>query len=170
MADLDILKSLRNPELQFQTLYQSPTVDTPKQVVLHKEQQSSTLEEYVENFDSEQYLHGSDSGSPISENVKPDVTKAPEKNQICPAHNDSSYHGTKLKLTAIENWIELLETPTKSSIFLGEGNWQARQAATAISIARGRRTCILSESTCWTCVTEQYPEVLDNNQAVIFIA
>jgi len=41
-------------------------------------------------------------------------------------HEESGYEASGMKLTAIENWLGLLEEPTKSCIFLAEDNWQAR--------------------------------------------
>lgn len=105
-----------------------------------------------------------------STNKVPSVVKGPKEHYAsCDQHEDTAYNAEVFKLTTMENWIELLETPVGNSIFLAMGNWQARQAATAISIAKGRETCVLRDETCWSCISEHY-ELLRPDGAVTFIA
>ena len=58
-------------------------------------------------------------------------------------------------ITALDNWDELLLAPTNTSIVRAHGNWQARLAATAVCISRGRSTFILTSNPCWDCVTRE---------------
>lgn len=125
VADLDILKALRDPSLNIDIRYLKAQLSTSNE---------------------------------------------PSQETICGRHKDVTYNAEVLKLTAIENWIELLETPVGNSIFLAKGNWQARQAATAISIARGRHTCVLHDNTCWACIADQYYQLRQSGQVITFIA
>jgi hypothetical protein len=167
MADLDILKALQNRSLTIQTPPKPPTVICTDPTTSTQQQQSNE-KKYDE---SELSRNLSAPGPTIQAPTEPlpSVPTMPQRDRICEVHENSNYLQQEFKLTAIENWIELLETPFKSCIFLANGNWQARQAATAISIARGRKTCVLSEKTCWACVVEQYPGIM-RNEVVTFIA
>jgi hypothetical protein len=170
MADLDIMRALKDPKLQFQTLLKSPAAETTTEVGFNDKKLRSTLQEMLNDFDSEQYVEDSDSDPPLPELPQMGATYTSLQESLCMVHDNSTYERTKLELLAIENWMELLQTQTKSCIFLAKGNWQARQAATAISMAKGRKTCILSEKTCWACIGEQFLNVEKNDQMVTFIA
>ncbi|KAL8783121.1 MAG: hypothetical protein Q9195_009483, partial [Heterodermia aff. obscurata] len=55
-------------------------------------------------------------------------------------------------VTSIENWLELLdELDKKICVVQAHGNWEARLAATSISIAKGHSTIIAPEKICWEC-------------------
>jgi hypothetical protein len=170
MADLDILKALRDPGLTIQALPEPSTMTSANQMVPVHGRRMSGSEEWIDDFELLKDLQDSEPNIHVLTEPLPTTTTTPQQNHICADHADSSYRATVMKLTAIENWIELLETPFKSCIFLAKGNWQARQAATAISIARGRKTCVLSEKTCWACVAEQHQGVAQCDQVVTFIA
>jgi hypothetical protein len=170
MADLDIMKALKDPTLQFQTLCEPPAAGTTTEATLNDEQLGSTLEKMLQDFDPGQYMEVSEPISPSHEQPQVEATCNSVQNPLCMAHNDSTYEGAKLELLAVENWMELLHTQTKSCIFLAKDNWQARQAATAISMAKGRKTCILSEKTCWACIAKQFPDVATDGRMVTFIA
>jgi hypothetical protein len=49
------------------------------------------------------------------------------------------------KFVTIDNWEELLDSPTEVGVVHARGNWQARLAAAALSIQRGHETVLLSE-------------------------
>ncbi|KAF6814105.1 hypothetical protein CMUS01_12709 [Colletotrichum musicola] len=70
----------------------------------------------------------------------------------CGLGHHKGYQHADLPLVPIENWDELLETTFRSCIFLAQGNWQARLAATMISIVQKRRVCLLPQQVCWACV------------------
>jgi hypothetical protein len=170
IADLDIMKALKDPTLQFQTLCEPPAAGNTAEATFNDEQLGSTSERPLQDFDPGQYMEVSEHGSPSAEQPQAEATCTSVQNPLCMAHDDSTYEGAKLELLAVENWIELLHTQTKSCIFLAKDNWQARQAATAISMAKGRKTCILSEKTCWACIAEQFPDVAMDGQMATFIA
>lgn len=170
MADLDILKALRDPKLHVQGLPKPPTKKPAKQnVPLVNGQRIFESEEWVDGSKSPEYSQNEDEDEDPKE-PSSNTTIIPHQGCTCANHADSSYRGAPLKLIAIENWIELLEAPSESCIFLGKGNWQARQAAMAISIARQRKTCVLSERTCWACIVEQYQGISTGSQVVTFIS
>lgn len=135
VADLDILRALRDPSL---------TVDDPFRTPSRK-----TL---------------------------PSLAGESNDNTCCKLsgekhHKVTTYDKEALKLTAVESWIELLQTQEENTIFLAKGNWQARQAATAISIAKGRKTCVLRDDTCWPCIAKQCEEwTLQSGMPTTFIA
>ena len=56
-----------------------------------------------------------------------------------------------LKLVAIDSWEELIDTPLEPAVVRAHQNWQARLAATALSIQRGHKTIVLPNSPCWHC-------------------
>jgi hypothetical protein len=170
MADLDIMKALKDPTLQFQTLFEPSTAGTSTEVTFNDEQLDSALKEMLNDFDPEQYVEDSGPVSPSPEQPQVEATYTSVQDSLCTVHVDSTYEGAKLELLAVENWIELLHTQTKSCIFLAKNNWQARQAATAISMAKGRKTCILSEKTCWACIADRFLDVGTDGQMVTFIA
>ncbi|KAH5442970.1 hypothetical protein HBI23_168910 [Parastagonospora nodorum] len=152
MADLDIMKALRDPALHFQTLFESCAAQT-------------TIE-----LEAEQCMQDSKTSLPLPEQLQVGAAYTSAQDPLCMIHMDSTYESSKLELLAVENWMELLHTQTNSCIFLAQGNWQARQAATAVSMAKGRKTCILSEKTCWACIADQFPYALKDGQMVTFIA
>ncbi|KAL8698815.1 MAG: hypothetical protein Q9224_001680 [Gallowayella concinna] len=55
-------------------------------------------------------------------------------------------------ITCIDNWFSLIDDPeVKVSLVRAHGNWQARLAASSISIALGSPTLILPYNVCWKC-------------------
>ena len=99
----------------------------------------------TQRLDPEQYVEDAKFAASSPERLPEKVTQPPAQDALYTFHPNSTYKQTKLGLVAIENWMEILHTQTKSCIFLAKGNWQARQAATAISMAKGRRTYMLSK-------------------------
>jgi hypothetical protein len=139
MADLDIMKALKDPKLQFQTLSESRAADVERRSVFDAGQPDTTVEEPMNDFDPEQYVEATEAGSSLPlPQVGPTHTSGQEPS-LCVDHINSSYAETNLELLAIENWMELLQTQTKSCIFLARGNWQARQAGMAIAMAKAGR-------------------------------
>ncbi|KAL8686088.1 MAG: hypothetical protein Q9218_007355 [Villophora microphyllina] len=60
---------------------------------------------------------------------------------------------TQPKLTCIDNWLGLVNTPEeRGSLLRAHRNWQARLAAASISLALGHDTVILPEEVCWHCL------------------
>lgn len=61
----------------------------------------------------------------------------------------------KLKIICIDNWLELIDTPEeKICLVRAHKNWQARLAATSMSIQMGFDTVIMAEHVCWGCFDE----------------
>jgi hypothetical protein len=56
-----------------------------------------------------------------------------------------------LQLVAIDSWVELIDTPLEPAVVRAHQNWQARLAATALSIQRGHMTFVMPNSPCWQC-------------------
>lgn len=77
-------------------------------------------------------------------------TRSPQ--DLCEKDHEKHYKQEDWQLIALENWMELLDTSSKHSIFLAHGNWQARLAATAICVAQKRQVCILTDPFCWNCL------------------
>lgn len=167
MADLNIMKALKDPTLQFQTLFEPSVAGITTELTSHAEQVDLIIDDVLKEFDAGEYVADFE---PSAEQPQAGAMYTFVRDRLCVIHIDSTYEGAKLELLAIENWMELLHTQTKSCIFLAKGNWQARQAATAISMAKGRKTCILSEKTCWACIAEQFPDLAKDGKMVTFIA
>ncbi|KAI4179393.1 MAG: hypothetical protein L6R41_007870 [Letrouitia leprolyta] len=55
-------------------------------------------------------------------------------------------------LICIDSWLGLVDAPEENvSLVRAHGNWQARLAASSISLALGYNTIILPECVCWQC-------------------
>lgn len=54
-------------------------------------------------------------------------------------------------LVAIDNWQELLDAPDEVSVVRAHGNWQARLAATVISVVLRHPTIVFQGHGCWSC-------------------
>jgi hypothetical protein len=71
----------------------------------------------------------------------------------CQDHHHDSV-AVAQNVTAIDNWFGLIDAPeTPLSIVRAHKNWQARLAATALSIALGYETVVLSDCPCWCVLT-----------------
>jgi hypothetical protein len=108
IADLDILKSLRESSL----LFRPPTKKVPDLCSMPPGEEPP----------------GEDAPNGIAESIKK-------------------------TLTVLESWPEFLERPERNSIFMADNNWQAKLAATSITIAQGCEAHILSKDPCWSCVS-----------------
>lgn len=170
MADLNIMKALNDPELIFQVMFEPSAARSGIKATMDDVTRGPTPEEVPNDFDPEFYVQESEIASAPIKQLLEEATQTSTQETLCMLHSDSTYERAELELVAIENWMELLHTQTKSCIFLARGNWQARQAATAISMAKGRKTCILSEKTCWACIADYFPNVATGDQMVTFIA
>lgn len=52
---------------------------------------------------------------------------------------------------AIQDWVKLLDAEEENSVFLAQGNWQARLAAVAICCALKKKVCIMDGVMCFEC-------------------
>lgn len=64
-------------------------------------------------------------------------------------HNDSESPGSCL--VSLDSWDEFLDRPREDSVFRAHLNWQARLAASALSVARGDLTIVFNTQMCWAC-------------------
>ncbi|PMD61990.1 uncharacterized protein K444DRAFT_662148 [Hyaloscypha bicolor E] len=77
----------------------------------------------------------------------------------CQDHNHNNVVAPH-NFTAIDNWFGLIDAPeTPMSIVRAHKNWQARLAATTISIALGYETVVLSDHPCWCCFNNKAKEM-----------
>lgn len=61
--------------------------------------------------------------------------------------------GCRPKMVCIDSWLGLISAPEeKVSLFRAHRNWQARVAASSISVALGHDTVLLPEEVCWQCL------------------
>lgn len=77
--------------------------------------------------------------------------------RLPPCHDPhcDAVRGLQSQMTCIDNWLELVDAPEQhTSIVRAHQNWQARLAATAISIAKGYDTLVLPGKVCWRCFDE----------------
>jgi len=65
---------------------------------------------------------------------------------------------TKERIVSLQSWTEFLERPPHRSIFQAHNNWQARLAATAVSIAQGHKAILLPKTVCLDRVDEHFEE------------
>ena len=89
-----------------------------------------------------------------------DILKALESPRLACIDHSCDYERRKIysksqhydQLTSLQSWIEFLERPDVCSIVCMHENWQARLAATAISIAQSHNVMILpcDQITSWT--------------------
>lgn len=69
-------------------------------------------------------------------------------------HNAATMSPTEGRsaMTSIQNWLELIDELDKTICLVqAHGNWEARLAASSISVAKGHRTIIAPETVCWEC-------------------
>ncbi|KAA6406556.1 MAG: hypothetical protein FRX48_09611 [Lasallia pustulata] len=70
----------------------------------------------------------------------------------CIERHGEEAQGLESQVTCIDNWLELVDAPEEhTSLVRAHKNWQARLAATAISIAKGYDTLVLPDKVCWRC-------------------
>ena len=56
------------------------------------------------------------------------------------------------QIISIDNWLQLIEPPEERlALVRDHNNWQARLAATALSVQKGFLTVVLPEKVCWQC-------------------
>ena len=56
------------------------------------------------------------------------------------------------RITCIDSWLALVDAPEERiSLVRAHGNWQARLAASSVSLALDYQTVILPERVCWQC-------------------
>lgn len=72
------------------------------------------------------------------------------------ASNEESHEDVKSRcqevLTSLDCWDEFFDSPRSVGIFRASNNWQARLAATAASIQKGKRTLVLPPRPCLQCL------------------
>lgn len=81
--------------------------------------------------------------------------------------------GSTSQIMCIDNWLELIDTPDeKICLVRAHKNWQARLAATSLSIQLGFDTLVLPEKVCWGCLEfyfKQLPFTTNSIQKLIVI-
>ena len=89
----------------------------------------------------------------------------------CSADDHSGAQPLRYTMTCIDDWLELLD-PSENpvSIVRASRNWQARLAATAMSIALGNTTVVCPSSTCWRCFEEILVKLDQGTKRVVAIA
>ncbi|KAI4265371.1 MAG: hypothetical protein L6R38_009471 [Xanthoria sp. 2 TBL-2021] len=80
------------------------------------------------------------------------LTTAKRLSRLCRCttqHTAGSWHSN---MTCIDSWLGLVDAPEdKVSLVRAHGNWQARLAASSISLALGYQTILLPNDVCWQC-------------------
>ncbi|KAL9579554.1 MAG: hypothetical protein Q9212_005043 [Teloschistes hypoglaucus] len=70
----------------------------------------------------------------------------------CTSQHTETSHAPP-KLTCIDSWLGLINAPAERvSLLRANRNWQARLAASSISLALGHETVILPDDVCWHCL------------------
>lgn len=65
------------------------------------------------------------------------------------------------QIMCIENWTELIDTPEEQVCLVqAHKNWQARLAATSLSIQIGFDTLVLPQKVCWSCFDTKIKRLL----------
>ncbi|KAL9603036.1 MAG: hypothetical protein Q9219_001400 [cf. Caloplaca sp. 3 TL-2023] len=71
------------------------------------------------------------------------------------------------RIICIDSWLALVDAPEERvSLVRAHGNWQARLAASSISLALGYRTVILPEHVCWPCFDRIVSRLHENVVAI----
>ena len=96
-----------------------------------------------------------DSGKWVADLNVLDTFRSPHLHFI-PLCTDQHHNATTLSsthsITCIENWLELIdELDRQICMVQAHRNWEARLAATSISIAKSHHTIIAPEKICWEC-------------------
>jgi hypothetical protein len=109
---------------------------------------------FVEAFYIESKISVHDSGKWVADIDPLGALLSPKFNAIVQQpHCESKPTGHKpdFEVTSIENWEELLDPPKNAAVIKVHGNWQARLAATAVSVGLGHQTIIFQGHGCWDC-------------------
>lgn len=71
------------------------------------------------------------------------------------------------RMICIDSWLGLVDAPEERvSLVRAHGNWQARLAASSISLALGYYTVILPERVCWQCFDRIFSRSYSNVVAI----
>ena len=94
---------------------------------------------------------------------------------IRPCGDKHRHHSTanpRQQMTSIENWLQLIDAPdSRYAIVQAHGNWEARLAASSVSVALGLHTLVLPREVCWECFEGTVASVChDRRQQNIVIA
>jgi hypothetical protein len=84
------------------------------------------------------------------------MLKRYEKRTSC-SHSCSSrsgYNRDIIRLTAIDNWDELLDSPLGAGIVRANANWTARLSTTVAALQKGHPVCIINGDACWECMRD----------------
>lgn len=69
--------------------------------------------------------------------------------------------GPTSQIMCIDNWLELIDAPEEQICLVrAHKNWQARLAATSLSLQIGFETLVLPENLCWGCFETMVKELL----------
>ncbi|CAF9936138.1 MAG: hypothetical protein HETSPECPRED_010027 [Heterodermia speciosa] len=75
-------------------------------------------------------------------------------------HHNATTLSSTYNITCIENWLELIdELDRQICMVQAHGNWEARLAATSISIAKSHHTIIIPEKICWECFGNEINQI-----------
>ena len=66
-------------------------------------------------------------------------------------HHNNTTGNHPAEAVCIDRWEELIERPLEAGIVRARHNWQARLAATALSVQAGHDTVVLPSDFCWKC-------------------
>lgn len=80
------------------------------------------------------------------------LTTAKRLSRLCRCTTQHTAGSWRSNMTCIDSWLGLVDAPEdKVSLVRAHGNWQARLAASSISLALGYSTILLPNDVCWQC-------------------
>jgi hypothetical protein len=123
MADLNIMKALKDPELELQTMLNPPAAGSATETAISVVTPDPTLEESLNDFDPEQYVEDTELAASSPEQLPKEAIQPPAQDALCTFHPNSTYKQTELELVAIENWMEQLHLPRQRQLAGSTGGY-----------------------------------------------
>ena len=105
MTDPNIMKYLKDPELELQTMSNPPAAGSATGNAISVVTPSPTLEEPSNDFDPEQCVEDTEFAASSPEQLPEEATPPPAQDPLCAFHPNSTYKQTELELVAIEDWM-----------------------------------------------------------------
>lgn len=103
MTDPNIMKYLKDPELELQTMSNPPAAESATENAISVVSPSLTLEEPPN--DPEQCVEDTEFAASSPEQLPEEATPPPAQDALCAFHPNSTYKQTELELVAIEDWM-----------------------------------------------------------------
>lgn len=85
-------------------------------------------------------------------------------------HNDESKAWrNEMRVTAIDNWPEIMEMPRSTAVVRCSKNWSARLGLACVLQAKSAEVVIVDDQICWQCIKEAATKLRTNVQDIVVL-